>query len=284
MTEENLDTKEFGVNPSALEGLTVVITGKLSKIDRRQAEALVERAGGKATGSISAKTDLLVAGENAGSKLQKAESLNIEILNEDEFLSKIENKKMNKEEGSQAIEISTCSYLHTFSCLTYPELKSYIEENEEARKIVEKIIYTAVFDEDNTELILDGVLKLKNACKTEERRYHCPYIDTIEINYPEEEEKNTSLSFEFKGETAPDITEVFEKEVDDNFCILSEVGYKRAWFEIEGVDPFLPDEMRYKDGLITYKGVELSEGDYADCDAETHHIYLYGECICTVEN
>lgn len=47
MTEENFDTKEFGVNPIALEGLTVVITGKLSKIDRRQAEALVERAGGK---------------------------------------------------------------------------------------------------------------------------------------------------------------------------------------------------------------------------------------------
>ena len=73
--EEIFDMEQFQVNPSALEGLTVVITGKLTRIDRKQAEALVERAGGKATGSISTKTNLLVAGEKAGSKLQKAEKL-----------------------------------------------------------------------------------------------------------------------------------------------------------------------------------------------------------------
>ena len=74
--EEIFDMEQFQVNPSALEGLTVVISGKLTKIDSKQAEALVERAGGKATGSISSKTNLLVAREKAGSKLQKAEKLN----------------------------------------------------------------------------------------------------------------------------------------------------------------------------------------------------------------
>ena len=89
MADTPFDPETFEVNPTALEGITVVITGKLTQIDRKQAEALVERAGGKATGSISSKTNLLVAGEKAGSKLQKAEKLGIEVLDEEGFLARI---------------------------------------------------------------------------------------------------------------------------------------------------------------------------------------------------
>ena len=64
-TPFNPDT--YKVNPQALDGLTVAIVGTLSQLDRKQAEALVECAGGTITASISDKTDLLVAGENSGS-------------------------------------------------------------------------------------------------------------------------------------------------------------------------------------------------------------------------
>lgn len=86
---------QFGVRPAAeatvqqggpLQGLTLVITGTLSTLDRNAAEALVERLGGRAAGSVSKKTDYLVAGENAGSKLERARSLGIKIIDEAEFL------------------------------------------------------------------------------------------------------------------------------------------------------------------------------------------------------
>ncbi|TLM65809.1 MAG: NAD-dependent DNA ligase LigA [Deltaproteobacteria bacterium] len=69
-----------------LSGLTFVITGTLSHMGRSEAEALVERLGGRAAGSVSRKTDYLVAGENAGSKLERARELGIRILGEEEFL------------------------------------------------------------------------------------------------------------------------------------------------------------------------------------------------------
>jgi DNA ligase (NAD+) len=68
-----------------LTGKTLVITGTLSKWSRKEAEEMVEKAGGRAAGSVSKKTDYLLAGENAGSKRDKAEKLGIEILDEATF-------------------------------------------------------------------------------------------------------------------------------------------------------------------------------------------------------
>ncbi|HNC06598.1 MAG TPA: helix-hairpin-helix domain-containing protein, partial [Solirubrobacterales bacterium] len=63
-----------------LEGKTVVLTGTLPDLTRDEAGAMVKRAGGKVTGSVSKKTDFVVAGESAGSKLEKAEKLGVTVL------------------------------------------------------------------------------------------------------------------------------------------------------------------------------------------------------------
>lgn len=70
---------------SPLAGKTVVVTGTLSKYSRSAAEALIKEHGGKATGSVSKKTDYVVAGESPGSKLDKARELGIRVLTEAEF-------------------------------------------------------------------------------------------------------------------------------------------------------------------------------------------------------
>jgi DNA ligase (NAD+) len=66
---------------------TFVFTGSLEKLSRKQAEEMVERLGGHAAGSVSKKTDYVVAGEAAGSKLDKARSLGVAIITEDEFIA-----------------------------------------------------------------------------------------------------------------------------------------------------------------------------------------------------
>lgn len=73
-------------------GKTVVLTGTLSKMGRAEAKSILQDFGAKVSGSISAKTDLLVAGEKAGSKLTKAQSLGIETWDEDKLLSFIEQQ------------------------------------------------------------------------------------------------------------------------------------------------------------------------------------------------
>jgi DNA ligase (NAD+) len=70
-----------------LSGKSVVVTGTLAGFDRQSAEEAIRAAGGKASGSVSRKTDFVVAGENAGSKLAKAQELGIPILDEDGFRS-----------------------------------------------------------------------------------------------------------------------------------------------------------------------------------------------------
>lgn len=91
--------KEYGVNlteevtvpeHTTFEGMTFVLTGKLERLTRNEAKALVENAGGKVTGSVSKNTDVVVAGEDAGSKLEKAQSLDITIWDENEFIEKME--------------------------------------------------------------------------------------------------------------------------------------------------------------------------------------------------
>lgn len=72
-------------------GMTFVITGTLPTMKRNEAKALIESKGGKAAGSVSKKTDYLVAGESAGSKLSKAESLGIPILSEEGLLALIDS-------------------------------------------------------------------------------------------------------------------------------------------------------------------------------------------------
>lgn len=88
-----LQLKEAGVNMTeqveragtSLAGKTFVITGTLPNLSRKEAQALIESHGGKVTGSVSKKTDYLLAGEDAGSKLTKAQQLGIPILTEDEL-------------------------------------------------------------------------------------------------------------------------------------------------------------------------------------------------------
>ena len=80
------ETISDGIN-EAIAGKTFVLTGTLPTLKRDQAQAMIEAAGGKVSGSVSKKTDYVVAGEAAGSKLEKAQALGVAILSEEELLS-----------------------------------------------------------------------------------------------------------------------------------------------------------------------------------------------------
>lgn len=81
---------EQTVTSNKLEGMTIVATGSLTLFTRKEINDLIESLGGKASGSVSKKTSYVVAGENAGSKLKKAEELGIPVLTEAEFKAMIE--------------------------------------------------------------------------------------------------------------------------------------------------------------------------------------------------
>lgn len=92
----NTDSKIFEekLNKSSnlkLHDLTFVITGTLPTLKRAEAAELIEKNGGKVSGSVSKKTDYLLAGENAGSKLDKANSLGVQVISEEEFLNLIKD-------------------------------------------------------------------------------------------------------------------------------------------------------------------------------------------------
>jgi DNA ligase (NAD+) len=73
-----------------LAGKTIVVTGTLEKFSRQQAQQAIRQAGGKAAGSVSKKTDFVLAGENAGSKLDKAIELGVAVITEEQFMEMIE--------------------------------------------------------------------------------------------------------------------------------------------------------------------------------------------------
>jgi len=73
------------VQDTRFKGMTFVLTGALEKFTRQEAATIIEKMGGKASGSVSKKTTYVLAGENAGSKLTKANELGIPVISEDEF-------------------------------------------------------------------------------------------------------------------------------------------------------------------------------------------------------
>lgn len=90
--------KDYGVNMEIIEevgsddrftDMTFVVTGTLPTLSRKQASELIEKHGGKVSGSVSKKTNYLVAGENAGSKLTKAQTLGIDVINEETLLEMV---------------------------------------------------------------------------------------------------------------------------------------------------------------------------------------------------
>lgn len=95
--------REAGVDPrvekrqetEAFSGKTIVFTGALNKLTREQAQELVFKLGARPSSSVSKNTDLVVAGEKAGSKLDKAEQLGIKVISEDEFLEMVEQSGVN---------------------------------------------------------------------------------------------------------------------------------------------------------------------------------------------
>src|SRR5690625_2170962 len=96
LEELGVNTRYLGAKPTAenidsqFNDKTVVLTGRLEQMTRNEAKEIIEALGGKVTGSVSRNTDLLIAGEAAGSKLTKAEELGIEIWNEARFIEETE--------------------------------------------------------------------------------------------------------------------------------------------------------------------------------------------------
>jgi len=84
---ETVETKE--VTENRFKGKTVVLTGTLTQMGRNEAKALLQDMGAKVSGSVSAKTDFVIAGDAAGSKLTKAQELGVAVLTEEEFLTQI---------------------------------------------------------------------------------------------------------------------------------------------------------------------------------------------------
>lgn len=95
-----VNTEYKGPKPVSIEdstsffaGKTIVLTGKLEQLSRNEAKEKIEKLGGKVSGSVSKKTDLVIAGEDAGSKLTKAEELGVEVWNEEKMIEELKKSQ-----------------------------------------------------------------------------------------------------------------------------------------------------------------------------------------------
>ncbi len=86
----DVEEAEKPKSDTAVSGKTIVFTGSLEKMTRNEAKARAEALGAKVAGSVSAKTDLVVAGPGAGSKLKEAEKHGVKVISEDDWLKLIE--------------------------------------------------------------------------------------------------------------------------------------------------------------------------------------------------
>lgn len=89
----NMKMEEKAEEQEILKGMTFVVTGTLPDMGRKEAQELIEQAGGKVTGSVSKKTTYLLAGENAGSKLDKANALGVPVISQEELLAMLKKEE-----------------------------------------------------------------------------------------------------------------------------------------------------------------------------------------------
>jgi DNA ligase (NAD+) len=102
------------VSGGIFSGMTFCITGTLSN-PRKEIQQMVKRAGGKVVGSVSSNLDILIAGENAGSKLSKAQSLNVKVWSESELLGALNQTSKDSIDDKEIEAISTQSSLADYN-------------------------------------------------------------------------------------------------------------------------------------------------------------------------